>query len=417
VIRAAAAAALAAGLLGLAGCAGHPHIDAGTALDFAQVRAATPLPAALTGGPRLPRTAVYVVVTRIATERPALAAGALAEGEDAAAGADDIAFDPRVVGDELVQVLRGAGLFEDVVTVGEGLARPSLDLAKEQACAAGASFLIQATIEQPTLRRTERSILLPTLVWITLELPNMWMHSHSYELAARLRLRLHDLHPNRPPPERRLPDAGAEDEFNFFERTSSVWTYLLTYVWPPTLLPIDENKVARHLAALAVRKPVEEFFARLADDLQGDFYKFAATSSGDGPQIQVAYPPTRGETSLLLGKEVRYAATVFARAGSQVSEVVVNGQTVFPTSRDASIAWAQVPVLDRTELAADGRWTVVAKDAAGRQSVCEVRAVKCGELRPRRAAPEKPAPAPASALPPPSVLTGHELQQSSGGPR
>ncbi len=144
-------------------------------------------------------------------------------------------------------LLDATGAFEAVIPVGRDRARPDIHLAKEEARERGASLLVAASVESPSLRRTERAFALPLALGAFTGFPSMWFHNHAYAMEFPVRLRLHDLNTNDALPERPVVPARAEEQLNFHERTSSVLTYLLTNVFPSPFCPVDEDKVARAL--------------------------------------------------------------------------------------------------------------------------------------------------------------------------
>jgi hypothetical protein len=392
-------------LLGLAaaaagGCATHPTSGFETAVDFAGLRASLAVPAALRAMAPLPPAALFVTVL---PARGGPAPGAQADD-------DEIPFDARVIGDELALLLESTGVFTKVFPVGER-ERSDLFRAKEEADRGGASFLIEAEVAAPVLRRTDRAFVLPMLVWMTAGFPSWWFYNHEYELGAGLRLRVHGLASGDMLPERPVRKPLRRERMNFFERTGSFWPYLVSYVFPTPFLPIDEQKVARFLAASALREPVADLLDELAQALTGGVYAFAveapapapeappggsievdtraaspapaqggAGAVAGGPEIRIEYPPVDGRPVYLLAKRARYAATVES-ASAEIREVEVDGRRDFPAKTDlGEIAYRSVPIESRAEVRPGGGVLVeiVATDAAGRKTACRIRARPIG---------------------------------------
>jgi hypothetical protein len=340
-----------------AGCATHPHATLGTAIDATGRRAELlTVPPALRAAGRLPAIAVHVTIPG-------------AEAQD-----DALAFDAAVLGDEVVALLRASRVFESVFPVSglraeaEG-GRPYVLAAADEARALGASLLVEASVEAPVLRRTERAFVIPTLVWAT-GFPSHWFHNHTYRLDLRIRLRLRDLNTGEVLPERPLEPAFAEDDLNFFERTSSVLTYLLGIPLATPFCPVDEDKVARALAPAALARPVSQFLGRLAESLEGEVYSFELQHRQDGAPIHVRYPPA-GKPIYLLKRTVRLSAVAEARPGETIREVRLGGRVVFPArSAVGTTSRRQVPLDGLASVAPGEALLVEVRDSSGRTSTC-----------------------------------------------
>jgi hypothetical protein len=344
--------------LGEAGCATHPHRGLGTAIDQGEERARVRVPESLRRGVRLPLVAV--VATLPSKE----------EGE--------VPFDPRVIREELVRLLAATGIFEGAIAVGEDRTSPDLHLAKEEARSKDASFLIEATVERPSLERTDREFFVPLLIWASSGGPSMWYHSHSYNLELTLKLRLHDLNTGAVAvPLGPLEPARTADTLNFFERTGSVLYYVLSYAFPTPLLPDDDDTVARALAPAALARPVEQFLARLGEAAAkgGEVFRFARRTEAafKGPAIEVRYPPADGRPLYLLRRTVRYAFVVEAPPGGFVREVRVDGRRFFPArGQPGDVRRARVPIVVTLPVRDGDAVAIEAWDSLERRSSCRV---------------------------------------------
>lgn len=352
----------------LAGCAtdSHVHKNAGTAIDQDERRARIALPESLSklkAERRLPTIAVDVAVVEEKAGADGAGAGAGANEED---GAEALPFDRRAIGEELVELLRATGVFENVVAVGVDRDRPDFYLAAEEARAAAAVLLVEARVERPRLRRTERSFVIPLIVWTCSGFPSMWLHNHTYELDFGLRLRLHDLNTEQRF-EPLLEPAVAREELSFHERTSSVWTYLLTNVFPSPFCPIDETKVARALLPVALERPATQFLEHLERDAQREVYMFTEQQKGDGPAITVKYPQAGQALQLLKGR-VRYSFVADAGEGATIREVRLDDRVVFPArSRVGSLARRRVPLEFMRDVGSGKPVLVTVRDSRGRE--------------------------------------------------
>lgn len=379
--RFAAALAFLACALG-AGCSStHTHARLGTAIDQTERRAAIPVPALLASR-RLPAVAIELVL-------PATATAELAVGPTPAEEVEPMPFDAAVLGDELVEALAATHVFESVIPLDRPTRGPRDRYAAEaDARSRDASLLIEAVIERPRLVRTDREFVTPLIAWL-FSFPALWVHSHTYRLEFGLQLRLHDLNTGEILPEKPLEPARFEEELNFHERVSSVWTYLLTNIFPPPFLPEDENKVARGLATAALTRPLGQFLDRLAEAFKGEVYSFAIQPKEGGPPIRVRYPPV-GKPLYLLKRTVRLSVVVEAPQGETISEVRLAGRVVFPAR---SAVGAVVRRRVRLEVPAhidEGQQILLeAKDSKGRGSACLIVPAREREVAPAAREAEK----------------------------
>jgi hypothetical protein len=377
-IRLLALLGLLAGALA-AGCsATHDHIYMGTAIDEPARRGAIAAAPGFLGGRRLPPVAIEVVFPeRAAPEaappaKPAAGAGA---GADASAAAEPLAFDSSLLADELVEMLTATRVFESVIPLGEPAApgrrgRRDHYAIEEEARARGASLLIEARIDKPVLTRTDDNFIPALLVWACSGAPSMWVHSQTFRLEFALGLRLHDLNTGEALPEKPLEPARDEEELNFHERTSSVWTYLLTNIFPSAFCPIDENKVARVLAPAALARPVGQFTESLGEAFKGEVYTFAVQPRTDGPSIRVRYPQP-GKPFYLLQRTVRLSVAVDAREGDAIREVRLGGRVVFPARSELGTIARKRVRIEVAERVTEGEQLLLeAKDSKGRASAC-----------------------------------------------
>ena len=368
---------LAATLLALAagaGCA-HPHAWLGTAIDLEARRKEVEVPASLRPIAPLP-----VVALRVSRPRPA-APPAESPAEPTAtadAGAaepqEELAFDARILSDELAKMLEATRLFENVIRLDDD--GSDIEVAKAKARASGASLLFAASFGPPSLRRTERPLLAPIALWCVTGWLSCWDHNHTYELSCDVRLRVHVLATDDFLPDPPLPPARAQDEFNFFERSSG-WAYLclLTCCWPPPLCPIDENAIARALAPAALKQPVEQLLAHLAENVHGGCYTFLRQFKEGGPKIQVSYPPSDPAPVLLFGEKTLYSFSAEASPGAELREVRINGKPVFPNpDRPAAEPPKRIklPFEDSEEIRADGSFVIEVADSRGGKTSCVI---------------------------------------------
>ncbi len=333
--------ALAVAGLGATGLAGgcathHPHGTLDISVDVAAVRRALALPPGLEGERALPAVAVLAYI--VPEERPGTIRGAAAAtpgpaAADPAEDSDLLAFDGTVVGREVISSLESTGLFTAVFAVGDPLGPPDIHAASADARRRGASLLIDVGIEAPRLRLVDRDFVLPIVAWTFLGFPSFWFHNHTYALDFGMRMRLYDLNTDRPLPERSIPPARVEEALNFYERTSSLPTYLLTNVLPSPFCPVDENKVAATLAARAVGKPLGDFLEQVALSFRGRPYTFSVQKKVGGSEIAVEYPPD-GKPVHLLEDLARLSFAVAAPAGRTVAQVKFGDRLVFPVQAE-----------------------------------------------------------------------------------
>ncbi|GIW71353.1 MAG: hypothetical protein KatS3mg102_0895 [Planctomycetota bacterium] len=362
----------------LAGCAlGHPHRTLATGVDLAALRAELPLPATMRGQ-RLPAIAVYAP-----PPRPAAAAA----GADAAAEPPEgLVFDAAVIRRELVEVLAATGLFAAVFPVGtepQSEVFAAIDTARRRH---GASLLVAAEIGPPRLVLEERDLVLPLLAWLVGP-PGLWLHSHTYALEFDLGLKLYDLTGDRWLPELPVPPARASEALNFHERTSSLWTYLLTNVWPAPFCPVDEDKVAGALAARALAAPLARFLEHLAERYHGQIYTFAVQPDPRG-MIEVVYPPADTEV-YVLGGAAHLSFLVSAPPGRTIRRARLGERLVFPAPARAAVAGAgedappaappprlRLPLVTTQPLEPGAPLRLVVEDSAGERTECVLVALR-----------------------------------------
>jgi hypothetical protein len=357
----------------LAGCASHPHARFGTEVDVSARRAE--VRDALGRKASLPAVALRVARPRPAAAEGRAAPAAAAPGEPGT----ELEFDERFLGAELAQVLEATGLFAAVIRLDDLREGTDIEDAKLRARERGASFLLDASVGAPSLRRTERPIILPCLLWAAGGWLSCWDHNHTYELTFTLDVRIHDLAADALLPDPRLPPARAQDELDFFERSGGLgYLCLLSCCWPSPLCPVDPDEIARALAPAALKKPVVKLLDHLTEQ-HGAAYAFRRQFKDGGPKIRVSYPPADPAPVLIFGARTMYSFVAEAPPGTTLAEVRINDERVFPNP-DRRLAQAPkrilMPFEDSREVRPGGSFTIEVVDSRGARSSCVISSLR-----------------------------------------
>jgi hypothetical protein len=365
------------GLLAVLGCGAHPHRGLWSGVDLEEERGPlVEVPAALARLRPLPALAVLVSYAAEAPSATALPATATAEA--VTAEGEEVAFDPGLLGAELLETLDTARLFKSVIALRQ---EGALDIgrAKDQARKSRASLLLTATVGARALRRLDRPLFLPSVIWLCTGPLVWWYHDQTWELQLHVRFRLFDLNAGGDCPELPLEPGRARDVLDFHERTGSLWVYLLPNLIPAPLCPVDGDEIARTLAPAAAAGPVSQFLTQVADWLNGDVYTFRTQTMEGGPTIRLVYPPADPQSPVLVRKgEQRYSFLVEpSRPGATIREVRMSGdggqagayERVFPKrSEPGAVVRRRLPVERKLPVTAGGSILIEAVDSTGASS-------------------------------------------------